>query len=342
MIARGYLKNVVAREVSWLWKPYIAFGKVTLIQGNTGIGKTSLLVKVMADLSNGLYPPTMFRGHLQPQIFGDPLMTYYVSIENGIDDTIVPLFDLLGGNREYVQYQNESAGHFVLTGDEIRECVRLTGAKMIVVDPWQQFLDNASSTDNNALQNMIREVQNAAEETGAAVVLAGNYTKALVGSDLTKGIGGSELNNTLRSILTVKDGSDPSERYQTVTKMSFLGKEVSPVFFRQDEAYRISYVYEADNNKGVTATDDLSQRDISDLTGRQMLMTEKKSKGEKTAEFLRKILADGPMDSKEVKKRIEEAGFSMTTVNRIKDGIVEISQQSDRSSLWRLEGENRV
>ena len=338
MIARGYLKNVVKKEVSWLWKPYIAFGKVTLIQGNTGIGKTSLMVKVMADLSNGKYPPTMFREHLQPQETDEPLTTYYVSIENGIDDTIVPLFDLLGGNRDFVQYQNENMEHFVLTGDEIRECVRVTGAKLIVVDPWQQFLDNASSTDNNALRNMIREVQNAAEETGAAVVLAGNYTKALVGSDLTKGIGGSELNNTLRSILTVKDGTDPSERYLTVTKMSFLGKEVTPVVFRQDEEYRISYVYDAVGGYSPCNgdQDDLGG-ELSDYrTEEEARKNVKQSKGEKTAEFLRELLADGPMDSNEVKRRVEESGFSMTTVNRVKNGIVGIEQQHDKSSLWRL------
>ena len=45
MISRGYLKDVEPKEISWLWRPYIAFGKVTLIQGDTGIGKTSLMVK---------------------------------------------------------------------------------------------------------------------------------------------------------------------------------------------------------------------------------------------------------------------------------------------------------
>lgn len=328
MIARGYLKDVKAKEVSWLWKPYIAFGKVTLIQGDTGIGKTSLLMKVIADLSNGIYPPTMFRESLQPQEKGKPLTTYYISIENGIDDTIVPLFDLLGGNREYVQYQEERNGHFVLTGDEIRECVKMTGARLIVVDPWQQFLDNASSTDNNALRNMIREVQNAAEETGAAVVLAGNYTKAIVRSDLTKGLGGAELNNTLRSILTVRDGNDPSERQLTITKMSFLGKEVTPVVFRQDEKYKISYVYDDYSME----SEDAPVEDQDRSGGRRL------SKGERTAEFIREILADGPLDSNEVKRRVNESEFSMTTVNRIKDGIVIIEQQSDKSSLWRLKG----
>ncbi len=318
MIARGYLKDVTPKEIQWLWKPYIAFGKVTLIQGDIGIGKTSLMIKVIADLSRGLYPPTMFREQLQPQKRGEAITSYYVSIENGIADTIVPLFNLLGGDKNFVQYQIESRDHFVLTGDEIRECVRQSGAKLIVVDPWQQFLDNASSTNNEALRNMIREVQNAAEETGAAVVLCGNYTKAVVRSDISRGIGGSELVNTLRSVLTVKKGDDPAERQMIVSKMSFLGKEVTPLRFTQDEEYRIYYMFE-----------DLEEEETH-------LESDNLTKGERTVLFLKELLKDGALNSIDVKNAVQQSEFSMTTVNRIKDSVVEIARQSDRSSIWRL------
>ena len=60
------------------------------------------------------------------------------------------------------------------------------------------------------------------------------------------------------------------------------------------------------------------------------------SKAERTAAFLRELLADGPMDSKDVKRAIEASEFSMRTVNRIKDGIVVVERQSDRSSIWML------
>lgn len=332
MISRGYLKDVEPKEISWLWRPFIAFGKVTLIQGDTGIGKTSLMVKVMADLSKGLYPPTMFRERLHPQEMKEPITTYYVSVENGIADTIVPLFNLLKGDKEYVQYQDETKEHFVLTGDEIRECVRITGAKLIVVDPWQQFLDDASSTDNDALRAMVRDVQNAAEETGAAVVLCGNYTKAVVRSDLSKGIGGSELFNTLRSVLTVKYGDDPSERCMITSKMSFLGKEVTPVRFTQDEDYRISYVID-----DLDFPVELGSTDAEEDVGEEMDAREAAgSKGERTAAFLADLLRDGPMDSNDVKRAVQASEFSMTTVNRVKDGIVVVERQSDRSSIWRL------
>jgi hypothetical protein len=320
MISRGYLKDVEPKEISWLWRPYIAFGKVTLIQGDTGIGKTSLMVKVMADLSNGLYPPTMFRERLLPQETGDPITTYYVSIENGIADTIVPLFNRVGGNNEFVQYQDEMKEHFVLTGDEVRECVRISGAKLIVVDPWQQFLDDASSSDNNAMRAMIRDVQNAAEETGAAVVLCGNYTKAVVRSDMGKGIGASELFNTLRSVLTVKYGDSPSERCMIASKMSFLGKEVTPVRFVQDEDYRKSYVFD----------DEVDELEAGEE------VVESASKADLTAAFLADLLKDGPMDSNDVKRAVQASGFSMTTVQRVKDKIVVVERQPNKSSTWML------
>ncbi len=334
MIARSYLKDVESKEIQWFWRPFIAFGKVTLIQGDTGIGKTSLMVKIIADISRGIYPPTMFRGQLQEQETKDPITTYYVSVENGIADTILPLFNLLGGDKEYVQYQDEMQEHFILTGNEIRECVRVTGAKLIVIDPWQQFLDDASSTDNKAMRAMIRDIQNAAEETGAAIILCGNYTKAVVRSELSKGIGASELFNTLRSVLTVKHGRDPSERTIVVSKMSFLGKEVTPVYFTQDEDYRIAYEFD---EYGVDAAGDGTEEGDSEDSEDTIEKTEERlTKGEKTAEFLKNLLKDGPMDSNDVKMTVQEAGFSMTTVNRIKEDIVVVERQSDRSSIWRL------
>jgi DNA replication protein DnaC len=52
MVITGHLKDVVNKEIRWLWKPFIPFGKVTMIQGDTGIGKTHVLIKIMADISN--------------------------------------------------------------------------------------------------------------------------------------------------------------------------------------------------------------------------------------------------------------------------------------------------
>ncbi len=167
MIANEPLRDVVKKEVEWIWKPFIPLSKLTLIQGATSVGKTNILIHIMALLSNGIYPPTMHKGYLEPMQHGEPVKIYYVTRENGIEDTYTPFFDDFKGNRDWVEYQKESRGHFVLTGDEIRDCVRITGAKLIVVDPWQGFLYGFISSNNKRVREMIDDVQSAADETGA-------------------------------------------------------------------------------------------------------------------------------------------------------------------------------
>ena len=152
MIVGKTAVGVETKEIEWLWKPFIAFGKVTMIQGDTGVGKTSLMVKIVADCTNGLKPPTQFHGRLQAQEKGEPLTTFYVTTENGIEDTLIPMFDLYGGDREHLYYQDEDEGHFVLNGEEIRAVVRQIGAKLIVIDPRQEFLDDISSTSNEKVR----------------------------------------------------------------------------------------------------------------------------------------------------------------------------------------------
>ena len=332
MIVGKTAVGVETKEIEWLWKPFIAFGKVTMIQGDTGVGKTSLMVKIVADCTNGLKPPTQFHGRLQEQEKGEPLTTFYVTTENGIEDTLIPMFDLYGGDREHLYYQDEDEGHFVLNGEEIRAVVRQFGAKLIVIDPWQEFLDDISSTSNEKVRAMIRNVQRVAEETGAAVVLCGNFSKARAGSDLNKGLGGAELTNTLRSLLTVRE--DPYEnshiRILKTTKMSFIGKEMSPVGLKQEEDYTVSYIqwleYKEEQEERLTRE---KKNKINSET--------RKSRMDVACDFLLEALDDGPVNSKVLIEKAKLKGIAPATLNRAKIRVgVYCKQQSDKSSLWKL------
>ena len=314
MVCEESLVNVVNKEIQWLWKPFIPVGKVTLIQGDTGMGKTNLLIKVLADLSHGIYPPTLFRGELQAQEVRDPLLSFYVSIENGIDDTIAPLFDIMHGDRRYMRFQNERKGHFILCGEDIRTVAELVEAKVIVIDPWQQFLPEHFSTSNNhALRDMICDVQMAAEETGAAVILAGNYNKSIA-AEIRRGLGGAELNNTLRSVLSIVPGEDPATRELHTIKMSFIGKETSPILIRQTDDYNLVYEQYAGE-------------------------TEKPSAMEAAEDFLRRALEVAPLDSREVMEQAGMQNISISTLNRAKKRLGVVSRrQSDKSCVWSIPG----
>ncbi len=145
-------------------------------------------------------------------------------------------------------------------------------------------------------------------------------------SDIRRGIGGSELNNTLRSILTVQDDpdKDPAIRILRAAKMSLLGKEMTPVIIRQDENWELSFEdYEADDEN---AFDDFMPDDVPAKHPADPLT------------FLKTILQDGPLDKNRIENLAKEAGIKMNRLYRIREeaGVV-IEKQGDKSSVWRLD-----
>ena len=77
------LSSVQPQQVEWLWYPYIPFGKVTILQGDPGEGKTMLMLHLIADLTRG-------RNLWEQEEPNAPMTCIYQTAEDGIADTIVP------------------------------------------------------------------------------------------------------------------------------------------------------------------------------------------------------------------------------------------------------------
>ena len=76
------MTDIALQEVQWLWKPYIPFGKVTIIQGNPGEGKTTFALRLAAACTTGTALPGM-ESH-------EPFTILYQTAEDGLGDTIKP------------------------------------------------------------------------------------------------------------------------------------------------------------------------------------------------------------------------------------------------------------
>ena len=68
--------------VSWLWRPMIPYAKLTIIEGDGGDGKTTMILTIAAMLSQGIQPPSLIRGHLVPQPPCEPITTFYLTNED--------------------------------------------------------------------------------------------------------------------------------------------------------------------------------------------------------------------------------------------------------------------
>lgn len=96
--------EVTPKEVRWLWYPYIPFGKVTLLQGDPGDGKSKLMLSLAALLSKGA--PLPFADEDES---GEPMTVICQTTEDDADDTVVPRFNSAGGDGDRLHIEKEDA-----------------------------------------------------------------------------------------------------------------------------------------------------------------------------------------------------------------------------------------
>ena len=92
--------DVEPKEVAWLWYPYIPFGKVTLIQGDPGDGKSTFALNLAAILTRGDTLPFTGVSH-------EPMRVIYLNAEDDADDTVVPRFIKANGVRSHLIFISE-------------------------------------------------------------------------------------------------------------------------------------------------------------------------------------------------------------------------------------------
>ena len=116
--------EIEPKEVKWLWYPYIPFGKVTLLQGDPGDGKSKLMLSVAALLSKG--EPLPFTETEE----NEPVTIIYQTTEDDADDTVVPRFNSAGGNGENLIFIREDEKSLSFGDNRIREAIEMYHAKL--------------------------------------------------------------------------------------------------------------------------------------------------------------------------------------------------------------------
>ena len=191
--------DVEATAVRWLWYPFIAVGKITLLQGDPGDGKSTMMMNLIAELSKG---GTMPDG----KSIGMPQKVIYQCSEDDASDTIKPRLETCGADCRNVAFINEEMNSGLTLDDErIRKAIIQFRPRLVVIDPIQAYLGSDSDLQiAGRARKLMQRLGMWASAYDCAVVLIGHLNKKEGTKDLYRSIGSVDVVAAARSVLQME------------------------------------------------------------------------------------------------------------------------------------------
>ena len=224
------MSEVEETVVQWLWYPFIPFGKVTLIQGNPGKGKTWIAMAIAAYCTNGKELPNALPI--------EPFNVLYQTAEDGIADTIKPRLAKCGADMTRVRFINEEEKQLSMTDDRIEKAIRQNNVRLMIMDPIQAYLGaNVDMNRANEIRPLFRHLSTIAERTGCAIVLIGHLNKSSGSQSDYRSLGSIDIAAAVRSILFVEKVEKEKDQDIRVVyqQKDSLAKKENPVAFSLGE-----------------------------------------------------------------------------------------------------------
>ena len=245
---RNYFKSIVPKEpskpetvkiirmsdveltpVEWLWKPYLPFGKLSVLQGNPGEGKTYFAMHLAAACTNGKLLPNMERM--------EPFNVIYQTAEDGLGDTVKPRLIEAGADLDRVLVIDDSEVQLTLSDERIEKAIIENNARLVIIDPIQAYLGaDVDMNRANEVRPIFMRLGQVAQRTGCAILLIGHLNKAAGMQSLQRGLGSIDIAAAVRSVMFIgKLKHDPTMRILTHEKSSLAPPGASLAFSLGDE-----------------------------------------------------------------------------------------------------------
>ena len=353
--------DVAPVAVRWLWPGRVPLGKVTLVVGDPGCGKSLLALDIAARVTRGLPWPDQAAPSQEPLVSregaaaeGGALETreakretpcpvgsvVLLSAEDDLADTIRPRFDAAGGEAgRLVELRSARRGQgrrgFSLASDldALRQAIEETGeVRLIILDPLTAYLGGMAGHGNAQVRALLAPLAELAEEANAAVVAVTHLNKNARVSLIYRAMGSLGFVAASRAVWAVlPDREEPGRMLLAPIKCNLAERPTAL-------AFRIV------RSPGATGAPALAwePEPVEFATGdeRWTARVPRDAEWRAAAEWLREALARGAVSCEKVEELAREKGIPRYSLLRAKRHIGAVADRdaSHYSWVWRLPG----
>lgn len=313
--------DIESKPIEWLWMQRIALGKLSLIVGQPGLGKTFAAVDLAARVSRG----SAFPDGTRPPLGEVAILT----AEDSASDTLKPRLDAAGADVSRVHHIDgirsaDDKEHFLSLGEHLRQLDEWLAshpeAKLLVIDPISAFLGNVDSHRNSEVRSILGPVADLAERHQVAIVGITHLSKGQAKA-INRVIGSIAFVAAARAAWMVAQDPDDDERRLLLQVKNNIGKAIGLAFrlVGEDQATRVEW----DSEPVLVSADDI---DVDDQSTPIV----------EAVDWITHKLADSPVPSSEVLKQAKADGIAERTLKRAKKELGIVSEKEGKHWVWRL------
>ena len=314
------LEDIEPEVVEWLWYPYIPMGKLTMIEGDPGLGKSWLTMALASYISRGKLLPYQI-----DKIKGKVLI---MSAEDGLADTIKPRLVTLKANTNNIVAIPEPVSFTESGTKAVSEAIQLVKPKLIIIDPLVAYLGGKIDLHKaNETREIMARLTKLAEDNHVAIVLVRHLTKGGKEKAIYRGLGSIDLTAAVRSCLAI--GRNPQEPNEgrvichIKSNLAPLGKPISYTLDSKDKKNPFEFGEEIDV-------------DVNEVLGTQP--TNGRGATDAAVEFLQTVLAEGKaLPTQDIRREAEARGITEKALKRAKHicNVVMI-RNTDGVCKWKI------
>lgn len=309
--------TVQKRNIEWLWYPYIPYGKITLLQGDPGDGKSTCMINIAACLSVGGILPN-------GEKLSEAQNVIYQCAEDSVNDTVKPRLEQAGADCTKIAFIEKKEAEVSLLDSRIEQTIQKLKVRLAIIDPIQAFLmQDCNMNSATRMRSVLNRLAGIAEKYNCAVVLIGHMNKSSGGKELYRGLGSIDIAALARSVLMIsKDKNNPSIRY-----LLQLKSNLAPI--------KEAFAFTIDSTGGFLWLGGFCRE--GNYPGDEEEQKVKITKLEKVQELLKIMLSTQDIPAKDVLGRMEKMEISERTVRSGAKNVGVTAYRKNKIWYWSLQ-----